>query len=133
MRSSLLCGAAQQHAQGEGEQGDPLMPMLFALGLHPAQRAALGGMRVGERIFAYLDDVYVICRAERVVEVFKILEEEMLAHSEIWLHLGNNQVWNRAGGTRPCVNSLTRRARVVKPDAIVCGEEVRPCLWNNRE
>ena len=35
-------------------------------------------MRVGERIFAYLDDVYVICRPERVVEIFKILEEEML-------------------------------------------------------
>ena len=50
-------------AQWEGgEQRDPLMPMLFALGLHPAVRAAQGKMRVGERVFAHLDGVYVICK-----------------------------------------------------------------------
>ena len=95
-------GMSHENAQGEGgEQGDPLMPMLFALGLHPALRAAQGRMRVGERIFAYLDDVYVICRPERVVEIFKILEEEMSAHSEIRLHLGKTQVWNGRVLLRP--------------------------------
>ena len=50
-------GMSHEIAQGEGgEQGDPLMPMLFALGLHPALRAAQARMRAGERIFAYLDD-----------------------------------------------------------------------------
>ena len=102
-------GMSHEIAQGEGgEQGDPLMPMLFALGLHPALRAAQARMRVGERIFAYLDDVYVICRPEQVVEIFKILEE-MLAHSQIRLHLGKS-----ARHQFP-----DRSARVVKPDAIV--------------
>ena len=34
----------------KGEQGDPLMPALFALGLRPADR---------ERVLAFLDDLYV--------------------------------------------------------------------------
>ena len=45
----------------EGEQGDLSMPMLFGLGLHPVLRAA---PRQDARIFAHLDDVYVICRPE---------------------------------------------------------------------
>ena len=54
-------GMSHEIAQGEGgEQGDPLMPMLFALGLHPALRAAQARMRAGERIFFCLDDVHVM-------------------------------------------------------------------------
>ena len=46
--------------QGEGgEQGDPLMPMLFSLGMHPAVVAAQERLRPAERIFAFLDDVCV--------------------------------------------------------------------------
>ena len=54
-----------------------------------------------------------------VVEVFKILEEEVSGHSEIRLHLGMTQVWNRQASFRQVSISLSRRARVVKPDAIV--------------
>ena len=40
--------------QGEGgEQGDPLMPMLFSLGMHPALMAAQERLRPAERIFAF--------------------------------------------------------------------------------
>ena len=119
MRSSLLCVAAHQHICGRTR-------CACRTKLHKERRdtrggrgAAQGRMRVGERIFAYLDDVYVICRPERVVEIFKILEEEMLAHSQIQLHFGKTQVWNRAGVAPPGINSLTRSARVVKPDFIV--------------
>ena len=46
--------------QGEGgEQGDPLMPLLFSLGMHPALVAAQRRLRPSERIFAFLDDVCV--------------------------------------------------------------------------
>ena len=38
-------GMSHEIAQGEGgSKGHPLMPMLFALGLHPALRAAQGRM-----------------------------------------------------------------------------------------
>ena len=53
--------------QGEGgEQGDPLMPMLFSLGQHNALRAVQAKLQEGELIFAYLDDVYIVCSPERV-------------------------------------------------------------------
>ena len=47
-------------AQGEGgEQGDPLMPALFSLGLNAALRRIQQNLGNGEMIYAYLDDIYV--------------------------------------------------------------------------
>ena len=34
-------------------------------------------------MFAFLDDVSVTCAPERVLDVFKILEEEIFAHTHI--------------------------------------------------
>ena len=42
-----------------------------------------------------------------------------LAHSQIQLHHEKTQVWNRAGVAPPRVDSLTRKSRVAKADAIV--------------
>ena len=50
----------QEHTivQGEGgEQGDPLMPALFALAQHEALLVAAGHLQQGERIFAFLYDL----------------------------------------------------------------------------
>ena len=59
-------GVTQNIQQGEGgEQGDPLMPMLFALGQHPALLAIQARLLVNERVFAYLDDIYAVCHPER--------------------------------------------------------------------
>ena len=53
--------------QGEGgEQGDPLMPLLFCLGQHSALSAVVAGLWEGERLFAYLDELYVVCKPDRV-------------------------------------------------------------------
>ena len=53
--------------QGErGEQGHPLMPLLFCLGQHPALTAVSAGLEAGETLFAYLDDMYVVCSPGRV-------------------------------------------------------------------
>ena len=44
--------------QGEGgEQGDPLMPALFALDQHPALEAIQGTLQPSEILMAFLDDV----------------------------------------------------------------------------
>ena len=42
-----------------GEHGDALMPLLFSLGQHTALQAVQAQLLPGERVFAYLDDVYV--------------------------------------------------------------------------
>ena len=48
--------------QGEGgEQGDPLMPLLFSFGQHRALQAVAAQLQDGEKLFAFLDDIYVVC------------------------------------------------------------------------
>ena len=45
-------GTTEDIAQGEGgEQGDPLMPLLFALGQHAALEAVQGRLLDGEKLF----------------------------------------------------------------------------------
>ena len=59
-------GAAHEIAQGEGgEQGDPLMPALYALGQHPALLQTHAAFTPEEDLYAYLDDIYVTCQPER--------------------------------------------------------------------
>ena len=68
-------GVTQHIHQGEGgEQDDPVMPMLFALGQHPALAAAQERLRGNDLLFAYLDDVHVVCQPDRVGTIFPILE-----------------------------------------------------------
>ena len=122
-------GTIEDIAQGEGgEQGDPLMPLLFALGQHAALEAVQGRLLDGEKLFAYLDDVYVICQPDRVADVHAILEEELFNHAHIQLNLGKTQVWNRGGAVPAGVAELTAAARQVREDATVWrgDPELRP-------
>ena len=105
--------------EGEGEQGDPVMPMLVSLGMHPALRAAQARLRPSERIFAFLDDVCVVCLFERVQTVVSILAAELWYHAHIQAHDGKTHVWNRAGEEPVGIHELTARARIRDPNAVV--------------
>ena len=113
-------GVTQSIPQGEGgEQGDPLMPMLFALGQHGALEATQARLGAGEYVFAYLDDIYTATGPARVDGAHVAVEEELWSHARIHLHHGKTQVWNR-GGTEPSgMEVLTQAARAVKPGAVV--------------
>ena len=88
-------------AQGEGgEQGDPLMPLLFSLGQHAALAAVNARLQDGERLFAYL--IHVISSPCRVLEVHRVLQEELWAHARIRIHHGKTQLWNRGGSDWDC-------------------------------
>ena len=51
---------------GEGaEQGDPSMPLLFAVGQHGALAATQESLQAGERLVAFLDDIYTVTLPER--------------------------------------------------------------------
>ena len=107
-------GVTQHISQGEGgEQGDPLMPLLFALGQHGSLVAIQGRLRDNEHVLAYHDDVYTVCKPERVADVHGVVDEELLSHAHIQLHHGKTQVWNRAGLEPDGIGALT------KPDAVV--------------
>ena len=59
-------GVTQHISQGEGgEQGDHLMPMLFALGQHGSFVAIQGRLRDNQHVLAYHDDLYTVCKLAR--------------------------------------------------------------------
>ena len=112
-------GVTQHIAQGEGgEQGDPLMPMLFALGQHKSLVEAQVRLSDNEHLFAFPDDVYITNKPGRVTEAHTVVEEELWTHAGIHLHHGKTKVWNRGGVEPEGIEELTRIARRVRPDAV---------------
>ena len=112
--------------QGEGgEQGDPLMPLLFSLGQHGALEAVQRSLRDDERMLAYLDDIYIVTSPGRVGVVVTSLQEQLYRHARIRLHGGKTQVWNGAGIRPPACDVLEQIARREDPRAVVWkGSEV---------
>ena len=70
--------------------------MLFCVGQHPAL-AGRFNLREGERLFAYLDDLYILCQPERVGDVHGLLQQHLWNHTRISLRAGKTKVWNRNG------------------------------------
>ena len=93
--------------------------MLYSLGQHRALCAVQSKLRVDERLFAFLDDIYVVCSPERVFEIYKLLEEELWRHSRIQIHAGKTQIWNSGGHVPDGVDDILRIAQVADPDARV--------------
>ena len=127
----LFCSAPSTHVwedelgdpqiipQGEGgEQGDPLMPLLFSLGPHSLD-AVISRLDEGERLFAFLDDLYVLCDPGRVAEAHSILEEELWRHARIQIHQGKTKIWNKGGFAPVGWEDLEPGARMMDPNAIV--------------
>ena len=98
------CGVTHVIHQGEGgEQGDALMPMLYALGQHGALESIQESPLPDEHLFAYHDDLYVVCSPERVGPIYKIVEDVLEAHARVQVHLGKTQEWNRGGHCPTCM------------------------------
>ena len=106
----------QHIAQGEG--GDPLMPLLFALGQHKSLVEAQARLSGNERLLAFFDDIYIASMPDRVSEAHTTVEEEFSTHAHIHLHHGKTKVWNRGGVEPEGIAELTRRARQVRRDAV---------------
>ena len=52
--------------QGEGgEQGDPMMLLLYSLGQHGALEAVNDRLTRGERLLAFLDDTFIVTPTSR--------------------------------------------------------------------
>ena len=113
-------GDTHEIMQGEGgEQGDPLMPLLFCLGQHSALLAINAKLTQGESLFAFLDDLYVLCSPGRLSEVHKVIQHELWGRANIRVHRCKYQVWNRARVKPAGCEELTAAARLVKEDTRV--------------
>ena len=101
-------GEMHEIKQGEGgEQGDALMPLLYALGQHQALQEVQSQLCSSERLFAFLDDIYVVSAPERTCEVYNILRRQ---HRK-------TQIWNRAGVVPRGHDALLRLAQLDDPEA----------------
>ena len=59
-------GCRKEICQHEGgEQGDPLMPLLFCLAIHNALVEVRSQLLPGEHLFAFLDDIYALTKPEK--------------------------------------------------------------------
>lgn len=84
-----------------GDQGDPLMPALFSLGLDSALRAIAAELINGEHLFAFLDDLYIITTRDRLVDVFSSCKRHLHDLSGIDVHTGKPCAWSPSGGSAP--------------------------------
>ena len=71
-----------------GEQGDPLMPALYALAQHDALVAADNQLLPDESLFSFLDDLYVTTCQARAREVFDVVSSSVQQHAGVQTHLG---------------------------------------------
>ncbi|CAK9051610.1 Retrovirus-related Pol polyprotein from type-1 retrotransposable element R2 (Retrovirus-related Pol polyprotein from type I retrotransposable element R2) [Includes: Reverse transcriptase [Durusdinium trenchii] len=93
-----------------GEQGDPLMPALFSLALDFALRAFQADLLPGERVMAFLDDIYITAPPPRIRPLFDSLSTHLLQHTHIQLHHGKTQIWNASGEEPANIRSLGQDA-----------------------
>ena len=98
--------------QGEGgEQGDSLMPALFALDQHRALVAAQAGMHPTTKLMAFHDDVYVITNPARVGDSFAHLERSLWEHAGIRINMGKTQIFNRGNVLPPGCQHILQAGR----------------------
>ena len=78
------------------------------------------GLDPGERLMAFLDDIYAVDeRPDRTEAVYTAIEQELRFHTGIEVHQGKTQIWNKAGVIPTGSERLTAVARVADPTAIV--------------
>lgn len=101
--------------QGDGgEQGDPLMPALFALGQHAALVSSDQKLQelMAEKtdwvadffkplLFAFLDDLYVVTDRVMARQAFDVVTGEVERIAGIRTNLGKLQLYSKNGGSCP--------------------------------
>ena len=95
-------GAVYSIPQGEGgEQGDPLMPALFCLGLHDALAQAQSSLQEGEYLFAYLDDIYLFTSRERARPAYDAVSSAIRDLAGIDVNQGKTEAWSKNAQPAP--------------------------------
>ena len=79
-----------------GELGDPLLSLLFSIGIQGVLEQVARSLGPGEHLCAFLDDIYMFASrtvCDRCVTFLVALHRE----AGIRLHTGKTRVWNRGG------------------------------------
>ena len=97
----------------------PSNALLFSVGQHRAMVSVQAALFEGERLIAFLDDIYVVCSPSRVGEVHALLQRHLWEQTGIRVHQGKTKIWNSGGVKPPVADALTARAQVDHPTALV--------------
>ena len=89
------------HQAEGGEQGDPLMPALYALAQQDALVAADGELLPSAKLFSFLDDLYVTTTRERAAGAFEVVASSVERHAGVRSHLKKLKAWCKNGGEPP--------------------------------
>ena len=76
------------------------MPALYALGQHAALTQMDASLHEGEMLFAFLDDICILCDPPRAGEIFLQVKQSLAWSAGVQVNLGKTKVWNRAA-TKP--------------------------------
>lgn len=77
------------------------MPALYALGQHAGLEHVAAQLQPGEHLFAYLDDLYVMCDRRRAATAFRAVAESVAARAGVQTHFGKLPAWCLGGGEPP--------------------------------
>eukprot|EP00973_Karenia_brevis_P074081 10295698-Karenia_brevis.AAC.1 len=83
------------------DQGCPLSPALFALGLADSLESIRGRLLALDpkaHVFAYLDDVVVVLRADQAAAAHAVVTEE-LQRAGLQVNAAKTKAWTRDGTT----------------------------------
>ena len=82
------------------------MPLLFSIGIQSALEEVSCSLLAGERLCAFLDDLYLLCAPGRARHLYDLLAESLHGNAGIQLHQGKTRVWNRSGTVPENVDSM---------------------------
>ena len=83
------------------EQGGPLAPALYVLAQHDGLAAASQGLCSGDRLAAFLDDLYVFTTASRAHDSIDAVTGAVEEYAGVSSNLGKTRVYSRVGGPPP--------------------------------
>ena len=83
------------------------MPALFSLGLNAPLRTFAEELQPTERVWAFLDDIYVTAEPPRVSGLHQRMGQLLQSTVGVRLHAGKTQVWNAAGAEPLGVRELS--------------------------
>lgn len=83
------------------------MPTLFSLVSNTALRQFHEDLHDGERVAAYLDDIFITAQPSRIRTLFDALARHLSTHAGIRFHAGKTKVWNAGGVGPPNVQEFT--------------------------
>ena len=70
------------------------MPALFSLGQHAALKAIANELLPTEKLCAFLDDVYLLCKPARVKYLYERVAHHLHEHTGVSLNKGKTKVYN---------------------------------------